>query len=260
MTLVQFPRIDDPIVSVVVLAWRQTDRLVDCLVALQASVDAPPFEVVLVLNGADPEVRTVVETEISGAVVVDIEQNLGFGGGCNVGISTSRGAYVLLLNDDVTVDEKLLATLVNRVTTDPSIAAAAAVLINPDGSLQEAGSRVLSGGGTAQLGAGLAIDSDAAQELLVVRDIDYGSAAALLIARTALDAIGGFDPIYEPAYFEDVDLALRLKERGLRVVLEPAARAVHATGSSTATDTRFRRFASDHAGTEFAARWGLHFP
>jgi GT2 family glycosyltransferase len=256
MPLVQFPSTDSPVISVVVLAWKQTDRLIACLTALAASTDAPAFEVVLVLNGASPEVRRLVAEGVDGAQIVDIEANIGFGGGCNAGIDRARGGFILLLNDDATVDPHLLARSFARIDAESDVAAVAAVLVNPDGTLQEAGSRVLDSAATVQLGAGLALDSDEARAFLTPRDIDYGSAAALLVRRSALDAIGGFDPIYEPAYFEDVDLAFRLKENGWRVVLEPSARATHAAGSSTSTDTRFRRFASDHAGTAFIDRWG----
>ena len=81
MQTVTMPETAAPEISVVVLAWRQTDRLVDCLAALAASESAPPFETVVVLNGASPEVRSIVESRVSGAVLVDIEQNIGFGGG-----------------------------------------------------------------------------------------------------------------------------------------------------------------------------------
>lgn len=260
MPRVQFPSVPTPIVSVVVLAWRQTDRLIDCLVALADSADAPAFEVVLVLNGASRDVRDLVAAEVSGVVLVDVEANVGFGGGCNLGVSRARGTHLLFLNDDAVVDQHLLARLVDRLESDGAIAAVAAVLVNPDGTLQEAGSRVLSGAGTVQLGAGLAVDSAEAQQYLVSRDIDYGSAAALLVRKDAFDSIGGFDPVFEPAYFEDVDLEFRLKEAGWRVVLEPDARAAHASGSSTSADTRFRRFAADHAGAAFISRWEEQLP
>lgn len=260
MPLVNLPPAEQPRLSIIVLAWRQTDRLLECLAAVRDSVGTPSFEVVLVLNGASAEVRTLVEAEITGAVVVDVAANVGFGGGCNLGVARARGSLLFFLNDDAVVEPQLLARLVERADSDTGVAAVAAVLVNPDGTLQEAGSRVLSSAGTVQLGAGLPMDSDEAAALLTPRDIDYGSAAALLVDRRAFDAVGGFDPLYEPAYFEDVDLSLRLKEAGWRVVLEPAARAGHAAGSSTSADTRFRRFAADHAGTEFIARWAAVLP
>jgi len=255
MQTVTLPEAAAPVISVVVLAWRQTDRLLDCLAALAASESAPSFETIVVLNGAAPEVRELVRSGVQGAVVVDIEHNVGFGGGCNRGVAAARGSLLLFLNDDAIVQPGLLRALSDRVLDDEGIAAAAAVLLNPDGTLQEAGSRVLADAGTVQLGAGLAPDSPEAAPYLTARDIDYGSGAALMVRRAAFDAVGGFDPIYEPAYFEDVDLSFRLKAAGHRVVLEPSARATHATGSSTAADPRFRTFAADHAGTAFIARW-----
>jgi GT2 family glycosyltransferase len=255
MPLVHFPSTVDPVLSVVVLAWRQTDHLVECLAAVLASEDAPPYEVVLVLNGATEEVREVVREQIAGALTVDVTVNVGFGGGCNLGASHARGEHILFLNDDAVVAPSLLAALTRRMTAEPDVGAVAAVLLNSDGTLQEAGSRVVDGAGTVQLGAGLAVGSQEAQSFLTPRDIDYGSGAALLVRHDAFTALGGFDPIYEPAYFEDVDLSFRLKESGWRVVLEPTAEARHFSGASTSTDTRFRRYASDHAGTHFLERW-----
>ncbi len=65
-----------------------------------------------------------------------------------------------------------------------------------------------------QFGKGQTMAAAVAAGLLSHRAIDYGSGAALLIRRSAFEAVGGFDPIYEPAYFEDVDLSFRLKLAG----------------------------------------------
>ncbi|MCU1424306.1 MAG: glycosyl transferase family 2, partial [Microbacteriaceae bacterium] len=199
--------------------------------------------------------RRAVADYVHGARIVDVPVNIGYGGGCNLGVQNAAGSLIFLLNDDAIVDPHALARLATRATREPEVAAVGAVLLNPDGTLQEAGSRVLRDAGTVQLGAGLDPVSAEARPFLVHRDVDYASGAALLIKREAFDAVGGFDPIYEPAYFEDVDLAFRLKASGWRVVLEPSAWATHASGSSTAADTRFRTFAADHSGRAFRARW-----
>ncbi|HEX2025045.1 MAG TPA: hypothetical protein VHH92_01485, partial [Actinomycetota bacterium] len=65
------------------------------------------------------------------------------------------------------------------------------------------------------------------------RYVDYGSAACLLVDRKEFLAVGGFDPAYVPAYCEDVDLQLKLRERGLRTVFEPRSEVVHLRFGST---------------------------
>lgn len=255
--LVVFQQPAEPVATVIVLAWRLTTQLIDCLRSLRDSKNAPAYEVQLVLNGASPETRAAVAKYVRGAHVIDLDANVGFGGGCNVGALNARGKYLVLLNDDTVVDRGWLRTLVEAADTAPKqVGAIASVLLNPDGTVQEAGSRVLSGAGTVQFGKGMTMTEAVAAGLLSRRPIDYGSGAALLIRRSAFEAVGGFDPIFEPAYFEDVDLCFRLKHAGWSTVLEPKAWVTHASGGSTSRDQRFRDFASYRSGKHFIARWG----
>jgi len=53
-----------------------------------------------------------------------------------------------------------------------------------------------------------------------------------MVARTALDAIGGFDEIFSPAWFEDVDLCRRIRNQGGRIQYQPGARFIHHGGYS----------------------------
>lgn len=245
----------EPIVSVIILAWRLTSGLIDCLKSLAESEDAPPFEVQLVLNGASPETRRIVAEHIRGAHLVDLDANVGYGGGCNAAAIRSRGKYLVLLNDDAMVRPDWLANLVAAAARSPRAGAIGSVLLNSDGTVQEAGSRVLKGAGTLQFGKGLTVDQATKAGYLSKRSIDYGSGAALLLRRDAFEKVGGFDPRYEPAYYEDVDLCFRLRLGGWDVILEPSAIVVHASGGSTDRDRRFRDFASRRSGTRFIERW-----
>ncbi|TFD09620.1 MULTISPECIES: glycosyltransferase family 2 protein [unclassified Cryobacterium] len=249
-----------PVVSVVVLAWRLSGPLRQALASVANSRNPPPFEVIVVLNGASPDVRQTVATDIVGAHLVDVPENTGFGDGCNRGSAIARGRFLLFLNDDAVADLDMIRALVDaadapRAPGENHIGAVAAVLLNPDGTLQEAGSRMLGTAGTVQLGAGLSLSSSTAIPFLRRRSIDYGSGAAVLVRHEVFSAIGGYDKRYRPAYFEDADLSFRFKSLGFDVIVEPKARATHLSGASTDRDLRFRRFASDHAGLAFIERW-----
>nr|WP_157155327.1 glycosyltransferase family 2 protein [Diaminobutyricimonas sp. LJ205] len=254
MQSVSLPQSASPRVSVIVLAWRLVDELLECLSSL-AAVSTTEVEVIVVLNGAEPAVRAAVRSQVHGAREVNLEANIGFGGGCNAGAAAARGEYLVFLNDDAQVEPGMLAALMRGADADPSVGGVAAVLLHPDGSLQEAGSRVLRTAGTVQLGAGMDLAAASDAGLLTRREIDYGSGAALLILKRAFESVDGYDPIYEPAYFEDVDLAFRLKAAGWKIILEPEARAIHASGASTSRDRRFQTFASERSGAAFIDRW-----
>ena len=73
------------------------------------------------------------------------------------------------------------------------------------------------------------------------RDVDYCSGAFLMTHRAAWDRLGGFDERYAPAYYEEVDYCMRLREMGLRVVYEPKAAVDHFEFGSQGNSTEAHR-------------------
>lgn len=243
-----------PRVSVILLAWRVTDKLLRAVKAVRAQVEAPSFEIVIVENGATAEVRRAVRAAKPDRILSS-EMNLGFGKGCNLGVNSTAAQYAILLNDDAEPHPDWLRSLVDTADRDPTIGAVASLLLNPDGTVQEAGSRILPSGRTLRAGAGLEIDEARAVGLLELREVDYGSAAALLIRRTAFDDIGGFDPRYTPAYYEDVDLSFRLQLAGWRLAFQPAAVVTHDANSSTRALRPYLAFLDHRNLSLFQHRW-----
>jgi GT2 family glycosyltransferase len=252
--MIAFPGADGAVADIVIIAWTRVDTLRACLQSLADMEAAPTFGVRIAANGATEEVRRFLRDEVSGATVVEIAENIGFGGGCNAAAAGSRAENLVFLNDDAVVATDWLSALVDAAARTGATAVSA-LMLNPDGTVQEAGSRVRADAGTVQFGAGLSVEEAAQRGLLTERRVDYGSGASLLVRRDAFESVGGFDEAYRPAYFEDVDLCFRLASAGMTVFFTPAARATHASGGSTAASLRFRDFASDNAGALFTSRW-----
>ena len=142
-------------------------------------------------------------------------------------------------------------TALARNFDDPSVGAVVPVYTYPDGRLQEAGAIVESDGRVVPLG----VDDDPGNERWSFsRIVTYGSAACMLVRRSAFEAIGGFDPIWGCAYYEDVDLAFRLRELGLSVRLDASVRVVHAQGAS-APSTAAAQALRDANQARFRDRW-----
>jgi GT2 family glycosyltransferase len=233
----------------VVLAWRGTDRLLDCLSAVADTCADQDVEVILLLNGASAPVEHIVRDQVTGARVLNSSTNLGFAAGCNRAAEVARGDFLVFLNDDVIPEPGWLAALIARAGSDPKIGAVGGRLVFPDGRLQEAGCLLWADGSTHQVGWGEPDDGNWTEP----RDVAYCSAACLLVRRTAFAELGGFDPRFFPAYFEDADLCLRLWRGGSRVVYEPAARIVHAQSASSHDDFRTFLYRSNQA--LFVRRW-----
>jgi GT2 family glycosyltransferase len=238
MRSIEFRPCANPRVSILVLAWRQHALLESCLRALTESVGGTiAYEVIVVLNGATPDVEAFLRSKVRGARVVVSQVNLGFSGGNNLAASVARGEYLALLNDDTTVEAGWLEWLVATADGNPRAGAVGSCILFPDGRIQEAGSIIWSDGSTMPVARGLPGD---ALTWHFVRRADYVSACSLLVRRASWDAVGGLDAGYFPAYYEDVDLCLALHARGEAVLYEPRSRVRH--HESASSDSGFKRF------------------
>ena len=206
-------------------AWEWTQR---ALAALVEHTD-PCFEVIVSDNASTDGTGDGLAA-LEGATVLRNRVNRGFGPAVNQAARHARAPYMLLLNTDAMVLPGWLPPLRAVLDSEPQVAAVTPRLLNLDGSIQEAGSIVWGDGEVWPYGASAPADR---LEYRFRRDVDYASAACLLVRRSAFVDVGGFDPMYAPAYYEDVDLCLRLWERGLRVVCQPRSAVAHAGGAST---------------------------
>jgi GT2 family glycosyltransferase len=245
---VRVPAIDEPLVSVLMVtfgACKWVERSVRALV----QHTPPVYELIVVDNGSTDGTREFLRT-IEGAQIVESEDNLGFGVGNDLAALRARGEYLCLLNSDAIVPSGWLDPMLT-VFEDARVGAVVPAYVFPDGTLQEAGAAVEPDGRVVPLG--MRADADDPQWRFR-RVVSYGSAACLVIRRGVFEMLGGFDPGYGVAYYEDVDLAFGLRAHALRVVFEPAVSIVHAQGASSPThaDAVARRDANQ---SRFHTRW-----
>lgn len=237
-----------PDVSVVIVGWRDAPLLTSCLRSLADARSDVSFEVILVLN--EPSRRLVEELRrtVSGADVTVFRSNLGFGAAVNFGAQRARGRYLALLNDDCVVEQGWLDALVDLARRRPRAAVVGSTFVHPDGSLQEAGSIIWADGSTVAVG-----DGADRSVMRFERRVDYCSGGAVLIVRHVWDSLGGLDDRYYPAYFEDVDLCLRVAETGWEVWYQPQSTVRHVrSASSTAA---LRTVITDRSRRAFVERW-----
>ena len=202
----------------------------------------PVYEVIVVDSASPDDTPEHLQAEVEGANVVISEENLGFGGGSNLGAEKARGRFLCFLNPDAMVEDGWLEPLLEILERDATAGAVVPMLLNPNGTIQEAGSVIDS------VGWPLAFGRNESPETLAHRfrrEVDYGSAACVLVRRDEFAEVGGFDPAYGIGYFEDVDLSFKLKERGLKTIYEPRSRVVHELhGSGTSKQAQQRMIAN----------------
>ena len=213
-----FPTFEAPDITVVIVVWNQAHLTLRCLRALHAQV-GPSTEIVLVDNFSTDETPSLL-ARLDGVNVISNRTNEGFLLGCNRGAAAARGQSLLLLNSDAFVREGAFSAALNTLGSNEDIGAVGGKLVLPTGVLQEAGSIIWSDASTIAYGRGL--DPDAG-EVMFRRDIDYCSGAFLLTPRKLWEQLGGLDTSYLPAYYEETDYCMRLRQAGFRVVYEPRA-------------------------------------
>src|SRR5262249_18375351 len=130
-------------------------------------------------------------------------------------------------NNDTTVTEGWLDALIGTFQTIPNTGLAGAKLIYPDGRLQEAGGIIWRDASGWNYGNG---DDPDHPRFNFVREVDYCSGACIIVPRGLFDELGGFDSCYAPAYYEDTDLAFKIREAGRKVIYQPMARIIHHEG------------------------------
>jgi GT2 family glycosyltransferase len=248
-TIISFDHASDPVVSVVVIGWKDAPQLLHCLASLSTAKIEVPFEVILTLNEPTPQLLESVSRFVSGLEsVVQNLVNTGFGEANNRGVAEARAPFIQLLNDDVIVTDGWLDEALKVLRSDPQIGAVGSVLMNPDGSLQDAGGLVFSDANVVVLNYSIMSEAQ-----IATRPVHYCSAASFLIERALFERVGGFDSGYFPAYFEDVDLCFKIRSSGEEIWIVSESRVVHEQG--VATSYPFQKFLHERGSKRFSQRW-----
>lgn len=219
--------------SIVIPVHGKLDFTLACLRSLIAAGLGDEAEVIVV-DDASPDVSGEVLPRIPGLRYHRNRENLGFVGSCNAGAALARGDYLVFLNNDTTVRPGWLTALLATFEQHPDTGLAGALLVYPDGRLQESGGIVFSDGSGWNYGR---FEDPHHPAYTFVREADYCSGAAIALPRALFERLGGFDERYAPAYYEDTDLAMKVREAGLKVRVQPAAVVVHHEGVTAGTDT-----------------------
>ncbi len=242
-------------ISIIVLNYNQADTTVECLEALHQASSELIREIIVVDNGStDEEVAILREHRRKRHfTLVEVGANRFFSEGNNIGVDHVSTDYIVFLNNDAFVHPGWIETLAETMEGDPSIAAVGPMFLYPDGRVQEVGGVALATGDVVQIGKGSVWGADHFDTPCAV---DFCSAACLMVKRADFLHVGGFGFEWEPAYYEDTDLCLKLWTSCGKVVVNPLARVTHIE-SHTTSDRRLQlQNISEINRARFVSKWG----
>lgn len=215
--------IEEPLVSVVVVNRDRAKLLAGCLDSLLKQ-SLKEMEILVVDNASTDGSRQVVESIGDARVrLLPADRNLGFAGGCNLGISRARGRFVALLNNDARAEPGWLQALVQALQEHPKVGMCASKILLADSRIiDKAGHLIFWDGQNRGRGTGEPDDGqyDLPEEVLCP------DGCAALYRKEMLNEVGGFDEAFF-AYADDADLGLRCRWRGWTCLYVPEAVVYH---------------------------------
>lgn len=243
----------EPDVSIIVPVHGKIRHTLACVLAVLRSGSRRRFEIIVVDDASSDRTAEALAGLEPGLRVVRNDVNQGFVRSCNRGAAAARGAVLVFLNNDTVVLPGWLDELVATLADAPDAGLAGSRLLYPDGTLQEAGGLLWRDGSAMNVGRH---KHPAAPEYSYRRVVDYCSGASIAIPRALWERLGGFDLAFVPAYGEDSDLALRVRQAGLKVYYQPLSTVVHFEGISCGRDVTqsIKKHQVDNART-LAERW-----
>ena len=247
-------------VAIIVPTRDRIDLLKPCIESLEPAAPEIDQELIIVDNDSclDQTKDYLHQLASQGAKVLVQPGSFNFSRLINSAVALTSAEYVCLLNNDVQViDPNWLSELLSRLA-DPTVGAVGAMLQWPNGIVQHGGVTLGAYFGAAHAFNDRIRDDPGYCDLLrVARECSALTAACLLLRRSDYLAVDGLDETIFPINFNDVDLCLKLRVRGYRIVFTPHTALMHHGSASRGRE----QTASDQerASRERAvlhARWG----
>ncbi|MDH3503147.1 MAG: glycosyltransferase family 2 protein [Nitrospirota bacterium] len=239
--------------SVIIVTYNSSSCIGACLAPLLGMSDV---ELVVVDNDSKDGTAAQVRKEFPKVTLIALQENIGFGRACNIGVAASSGSFVLLLNPDAVAPAQAIRTLIEFCKKHPRAGIAGGRLVDPSGlplqsmgdrpSLlrlvldkpmawvaQRVGLRGLFRRVLGQWSAKFRLSREA-------EPVAWVSGAFLCCRRSIWNELGGFDEQFF-LYYEDVDLCLRASQAGWGVWHVPDAVVEHQSGASFEGDVNVQK-------------------
>jgi len=219
--------------SVILVNFNDRAHLGDCLSSLGNGTRGLAAEVILVDNHSQDGSQELVRASFPWVRLIQNAENIGYAKANNVGIKASRGNFILFLNTDTVVPPEVLPSLLGELKAKPELGAVGPALVHENNKCQVSfGRRVSFFAEILQKFILNPYYKKALNHSSKPREVWWVSGACLLARRTAVEDAGFFDETFF-IYFEDIDLCVRMRKKGWKLVFFPGLRIIHAGGATT---------------------------
>ncbi|MBK8134554.1 MAG: glycosyltransferase family 2 protein [Anaerolineae bacterium] len=229
-------------ISVIIVSWNVAALLKDCLTSLYAAdTGGRAMEVIVVDSASTDSTVEMLRSSFPQVMLLAQDENVGFTRANNIGLGTSTGRHILLLNPDTKIIGDALSQMSDFLDSHPDVGVVGPHTLNPDGTTQSSRRRFpdrrtaffetpwlqhFAPGGLLTRYEFAELSPD------MTHEVDWMQGSCLCARREVYDQIGGLDTGYI-MYFEELDWCKRAKDSGWKLQYLGSARIVHHGGKST---------------------------
>jgi GT2 family glycosyltransferase len=228
---VRYQIIGQPLVSIIIPIRDKVDLLRRCLTSIQEKTTYRHFEIIIIDNQSEKPETLSYLAQLPHTVIQE-PNPFNYSRINNVGVAHARGEFILFLNNDIEVIAEEWLTALLEHAQHSRVGAVGAKLLYPDRTIQHAGVVIGLGGVGGHVFHCMPEDAIPYFGFLqVVRNCSAVTAACMMMRKSVFDEVGGFDENVKVAY-NDVDLCLRIREKGYFIVYTPYALLYHFESST----------------------------
>lgn len=222
VTINKYQDIPQKLASIILLSYNSRNDLEECIPSLTNQTYLN-FEIIVVDNASTDSTPDFIRTEYPDIKLVETGSNLGYPAGNNIGFEHAKGDYIVILNPDTVVDPNWLLQLIKPLSENPDIAITTPKILlygRPD-KINTCGNSVHFTG--LDFCRGL---NEPSTSFSTIEEVGAISGCSFAIRRGVFKELGGFDPDFF-LYLEDVDLSLRARIAGYRIMFVPESIVYH---------------------------------
>ena len=231
---------DSPLISIIIPMKDMVSFLQRNLRSIEEKTDYDNYEIIIVDNNSqEKETFDYFKTinEKKNIRIIEYKENFNFSKINNFAATKAKGEHILFLNNDIEVITPgwLMAMLEHSVRDE--VGAVGAKLIFPNNTIQHAGTVLGLGGVAGHSHKHYPADSNGYFGALnTIRNYSAVTAACMMTRKKLFEEVGGFDEIHLSVAFNDVDLCLKIREKGYLIVYTPFAALYHYESTSRGYD------------------------
>ena len=223
---------DIPLVSIIMLTWNALEYTKKCITSIEKFTHYP-YEIIFVDNsstdGSVEYLRDLIKNH-DNYKLIENNENKGFSKGNNQGVAAASGEYVMLLNNDVLVSKNWLSRMVNSIEKHKKIGTVGPVTNHISGRQSYVGQYE----GDDYEAFAQFIENENKGKLTPRRRL---AGFAMLMKKNIYEEVDGFDETFGVGNFEDDDMSLKVRSKGLALMVDESV-FIHHYGSQTFKENR----------------------